>query len=104
MHPMNKKDHFKLGLFSANCSGGLAVTKIEERWGATWEENLRMARIADKAGIDFLLPIARWIGYKGDTNFHGSVLSPFRGLLRCWRPLSGFPFFQPFTRPSTTRW
>jgi FMNH2-dependent dimethyl sulfone monooxygenase len=76
MHPMNRKDHFKLGLFSANCSGGLAVTKIEERWGATWEENLRMARIADQAGIDFLLPIARWIGYKGDTNFHGSVLEP----------------------------
>lgn len=67
---------FKLGLFSSNCSGGLAVTKIEERWGATWDENLRMAQLADKIGIDFLLPIARWIGYKGDTNFHGSVLDP----------------------------
>ncbi|MCW4465308.1 LLM class flavin-dependent oxidoreductase [Glutamicibacter sp. MNS18] len=72
---LDNKD-FKLGLFSANCSGGLAVTKIDERWAATWEENLAMARLADRIGFDFLLPIARWIGYKGETNFHGSVLDP----------------------------
>lgn len=72
---LDRKD-FKLGLFSANCSGGLAVTKIDERWGATWDENLAMAKAADRLGFDFLLPIARWIGYKGDTNFHGSVLDP----------------------------
>lgn len=72
---LDRKD-FKLGLFSSNCSGGLAVTKIDERWGATWEENLAMAKVADRLGFDFLLPIARWIGYKGDTNFHGSVLDP----------------------------
>jgi FMNH2-dependent dimethyl sulfone monooxygenase len=67
---------FKLGLFSPNCSGGLAVTKAPERWSGSWEDNLRLARIADEAGIDFLLPIARWIGYGGETNFHGGVLEP----------------------------
>lgn len=70
------KNSFKLGLFSPNCSGGLAVTKIPERWSASWEDNLAMARLADEVGLDFLLPIARWIGYKGDTNFHGHVLDP----------------------------
>ncbi len=65
---------FKLGLFSANCSGGLAVTKAPDRWSASWEDNLQLAQLADEVGIDFLLPIARWIGYGGDTNFHGSVL------------------------------
>lgn len=52
---LDRKD-FKLGLFSSNCSGGLAVTKIDERWGATWEENLAMAKAADRLGFDFLLP------------------------------------------------
>ena len=28
---------FKIGLFSANCSGGLAVTKIPERWSASYD-------------------------------------------------------------------
>ncbi|GAA4696613.1 LLM class flavin-dependent oxidoreductase [Pseudonocardia yuanmonensis] len=67
---------FKLGLFSANCSSGLAVTRVPERWSGSWADNLRLARLADEVGIDFLLPIARWIGYGGDTNFHESVLDP----------------------------
>ena len=66
----------KLGLFSANCSSGMAVTTIEDRWAATWDDNLRLARLADEVGIDFMLPIARWIGYGGSTNFHESVLDP----------------------------
>lgn len=65
---------FKLGFFAANCSGGMAVTKIDDRWNNTWENNLKMAQLADEAGIEFLLPIARWIGYGGETNFHGNVL------------------------------
>jgi alkanesulfonate monooxygenase SsuD/methylene tetrahydromethanopterin reductase-like flavin-dependent oxidoreductase (luciferase family) len=66
----------KLGLFSANCSSGLAVTTIDERWPASWEDNLTLARLADRVGLDFMLPIARWIGYGGNTNFHESVLDP----------------------------
>jgi alkanesulfonate monooxygenase SsuD/methylene tetrahydromethanopterin reductase-like flavin-dependent oxidoreductase (luciferase family) len=67
---------FKLGLFSANCSSGLAVTKSEDRWSGSWDDNVRMAQVADEVGIDFLVPIARWIGYGGETNFHESVLDP----------------------------
>ena len=72
---LGEKD-FQLGLFSPNCSSGLAVTKIPERWSGNWEDNLRLAQLADEVGIDFLLPIARWIGYGGDTNFHEGVLDP----------------------------
>lgn len=68
--------HFRLGLFSSNCSGGLAVTTIPERWSASWEDNLTLAKLADEVGLDFMLPIARWIGYGGTTNFHESVLEP----------------------------
>ncbi|GAA2351500.1 LLM class flavin-dependent oxidoreductase [Saccharopolyspora halophila] len=67
---------FKLGLFSPNCSGGLAATTVAERWPATWSGNLELARLADRTGIDFILPIARWIGYQGSSEFHHSVLEP----------------------------
>ncbi|MEV6912294.1 LLM class flavin-dependent oxidoreductase [Amycolatopsis sp. NPDC051071] len=67
---------FKLGVFASNCSSGLAVTKVPERWSGSWQDNLRLAKLADDAGIDFLLPAARWIGYGGETNFHESVLDP----------------------------
>ena len=64
----------KLGTFSANCSGGMAVTKVEERWDNNWDNNIDLVQQCDEAGIEFMLPIARWIGYEGDTDFHGNVL------------------------------
>jgi alkanesulfonate monooxygenase SsuD/methylene tetrahydromethanopterin reductase-like flavin-dependent oxidoreductase (luciferase family) len=44
---------------------------VPERWHATWDENQRMAMMADDAGMDFHLPVARWKGYGGETNFEG---------------------------------
>ena len=72
--PIFNANRLKLGLFSPNCSGGMAVTKVAERWDNRWDNNIALARMADEAGLEFLLPIARWIGYGGETDFHGSVL------------------------------
>lgn len=82
---------FILGTFASNCSSGMTVTKIPERWSNTWENNLALAHLLDDAGIEFMLPIARWIGYGGDTNFHGNVLETMTwatGLLARTRRLS----------------
>lgn len=73
-HPFFQHDRFLLATFSSNCSGGMTVSKLPERWAATMENNLKLAKLLDDAGIDFMLPIARWIGYGGDTDFHGTVL------------------------------
>jgi FMNH2-dependent dimethyl sulfone monooxygenase len=71
---MFNANKLKLGIFSPNCSGGMAVTKVPERWDASWENNLKLAQMADEAGIEFLLPIARWKGYGGETDFEGTTL------------------------------
>jgi len=73
-HPFLSGDHFLLGTFSTNCSGGMTVSRLPDRWVADWENNLRIGQMLDDAGIDFMLPIARWIGYGGETDFHGYVL------------------------------
>ena len=67
-HPLKGPNKFKLGVFSMNADGGLAITTVPERWRARWSDNLNCARIADAAGIEFLLPIARWKGFGGQTN------------------------------------
>src|SRR5438477_355630 len=71
MHNANK---LKIGLFGANCSSGRAVTLVPERWSGSWPDNLKLAQMADDAGIDFLLPIGRWKGYGGDTDYQGATL------------------------------
>lgn len=64
-HPLRSGHRLKLGVFSMNADGGLAITDVAERWPATWADNLAAAKIADRAGLDFLLPIARWSGFGG---------------------------------------
>ena len=64
----------KLGIFAANCSSGTAATTIPGRWSASWEDNLKLAQLADAGGIDFMLPLARWRGYGGGTDFEGAIL------------------------------
>src|ERR1700732_2467621 len=93
----------KIGLFGANCSSGRAVTLVPERWSGTWPDNVRLARMADDAGIDFLLPIARWKGYGGDTDYQGATLETVTwacGLLASTRHVTVFgtvhaPLFNP---------
>lgn len=90
---MFRPGQFLLGTFASNCSSGMSVTKVAERWDNSWDNNLQLARLLDDAGIDFMLPIARWIGYGGETNFHGNVLETVTwaaGLLSQTRQITVF--------------
>ncbi|HGJ5897505.1 LLM class flavin-dependent oxidoreductase [Arsenophonus apicola] len=75
-NPMFNNNKFKLGIFSINCSGGLAMTTVKGSWLNSWENNLKIAQLADKAGIEFILPAARWLGYEKGSSFHANVLEP----------------------------
>ncbi|MEZ5773941.1 MAG: LLM class flavin-dependent oxidoreductase [Hyphomicrobiaceae bacterium] len=66
-HPMRGPSRFKLGVFSTNADGGLAITTVPERWPARWDEIVATAQLADRGGLDFFLPIARWRGFGGAT-------------------------------------
>src|SRR3954469_17869573 len=70
---MGSANRLKLGLFGANCSSGRAVTMVPERWSGSWPDCLARARTADEAGIEFMLPIGRWKGYGGDTDYQGAT-------------------------------
>jgi dimethylsulfone monooxygenase len=67
-HPMKGPNRFKLGVFSTNADGGLAITDVPERWRAGWDDNLTAVGIADRAGMEFFLPIARWQGFGGKNH------------------------------------
>jgi len=70
-HPLFGRNRFKLGIFSANCDGGLTMSLAPERWRAEWDDIVAMSRIADEAGIEFILPVAKWRGYQGKANVYG---------------------------------
>jgi len=93
----------QIGMFGANCSSGRSATKVPERWSASWPDCVRLARMAEEAGIDFMLPIGRWKGYGGETDFHGRTLETVTwaaGLLAATKRITVFgtvhaPLFNP---------
>ena len=92
-YPLRNGNPFKLGLFSVNADGGLAFTTVENRWRADWDDIAAMAQLGDKAGIEFILPIARWKGYGGETNARGTsfeTLTHAAGLAALTRSIAIF--------------
>ncbi len=102
-HQMYNNNKFKVGLFGANCSSGRAINTLPERWLADWESTEAMGKLADEAGFDFLLPIGRWKGYGGPTNFQGTTFETITwatGLLATTKRITVFgtvhaPMFNP---------
>jgi dimethylsulfone monooxygenase len=90
---MGSANRLKIGLFGANCSSGRAVTLVPERWSGSWEDCLQLAQMADEAGIEFMLPIGRWKGYGGDSDYQGATFETVTwacGLLAKTRRLTVF--------------
>ena len=71
-NPLFGDAKLKLGLFGVNVSNGCAITTAEECFRATWQETLAIAQTADRFGYDALVPVARWKGFGGETNFNGT--------------------------------
>ncbi len=100
---MYSANTLQIGMFGANCSSSRTATLVPERWSASWEDCLALARMADDAGIDFMLPIGRWKGYGGETDFHGTTLETITwacGLLAATKRITVFgtvhaPLFHP---------
>ncbi|MEJ2863616.1 LLM class flavin-dependent oxidoreductase [Actinomycetospora flava] len=61
----------KLGVFSFNASGGLNITTEPRKYHVSWEHTSAIARQAEKMGLEFVLPVAKWRGYGGETDFYG---------------------------------
>ncbi|MBT6313328.1 MAG: LLM class flavin-dependent oxidoreductase [Alphaproteobacteria bacterium] len=76
-HPINSGNAMKLGIMAFNCSGGSTVTTAPEAWPMTWSDNVKLAKLADDAGFEALLPVGRWKGYGGPSNFNNSTFESF---------------------------
>ena len=70
-------NRFKFGVFGLNCAGGMTLSSAPERWRAEWDDIAKVATIADEAGVEFLLPIAKWHGLGGQADMWGRSYETF---------------------------
>ena len=75
--PLYGEQKLKLGLFGTNCSNGLTISHAPTTYEATWQHSLAVARRADSIGFEMLVPIARWRGFGGTTDFNGNCFETY---------------------------
>src|SRR5205814_1286524 len=77
MNAVQNDNRLKLGVFGFNCSNGCAATTAEGHLEMTWPNVKDIAEQADQAGFEALVPIARWRGFGGETNFNGTCFETY---------------------------
>lgn len=63
-------NRLKLGVFGVNVSGGCSMTDMPESLKVEWAESVAIAKAAEQAGIEAMIPVARWRGMGGKVNFN----------------------------------
>jgi alkanesulfonate monooxygenase SsuD/methylene tetrahydromethanopterin reductase-like flavin-dependent oxidoreductase (luciferase family) len=73
LHPaLQGGNRLKLGTFGTNLAPGITFTRIPGTLRADWAQVRAIARTTDAMGLEAIVPIARWKGYGGPTDPHGS--------------------------------
>jgi FMNH2-dependent dimethyl sulfone monooxygenase len=70
-NPLFNDRKLRLGTFCSNLSGGCAITSIDGTLEATWPQTMALAKMADTMQMEALVPVGRWKGFGGVTNFNG---------------------------------
>ena len=76
-NPLFNDRKLKLGTFCTNLSHGCAISSLEGVLEATWPNTLDLARMGDAMEFEALVPVGRWKGFGGVTNFNGAGFETF---------------------------
>jgi alkanesulfonate monooxygenase SsuD/methylene tetrahydromethanopterin reductase-like flavin-dependent oxidoreductase (luciferase family) len=76
---LTNANRLKLGTFSTNLEHGGFITTLPGTLRAEWAQVKRVAQLVDRMGLELIVPVARWKGYGGRTNFSGPSFDTF-----CW--------------------
>ena len=71
-NPLFGKAKLKLGTFCTNLSGGCTMSSIDGLLEADWPSTVTLAQLAEEMDFEALVPVARWKGFGGKTNFNGA--------------------------------
>jgi alkanesulfonate monooxygenase SsuD/methylene tetrahydromethanopterin reductase-like flavin-dependent oxidoreductase (luciferase family) len=70
-------NRMKLGVMAFNCSEGSTITSVPEAWKLNWADTVEIAQGVDRAGMEALLPVGRWRGYGGPSDFNSTTFESF---------------------------
>ena len=96
-NPVFNDRKLKLGTFGTNLDRGCAISTIDRVLDINWPNTLELARISEQMEFEALVPIGRWRGFGGVTNFNGPGFECFS-----WAAGSAPPPSIPASSPPRT--
>ncbi|MFT8243536.1 LLM class flavin-dependent oxidoreductase [Roseomonas sp. BN140053] len=76
-NPLFNDRKLKLGTFCTNLSGGCTMSDIPGILQADWPSSLALAQLADAMEFEAIVPVGRWKGFGGSTDFNGAGFECF---------------------------
>ena len=70
-------NRMKLGVMAFNCSHGSTITTVPEAWRLDWADTVEIAQGVDRSGMEAILPVGRWRGYGGPSDFNNCTFESF---------------------------
>jgi alkanesulfonate monooxygenase SsuD/methylene tetrahydromethanopterin reductase-like flavin-dependent oxidoreductase (luciferase family) len=70
-NPLFNDRKLKLGTFCTNLSGGCTMSKADGMLDADWSSATALAKMADAMEFEAIVPVGRWKGFGGETDFNG---------------------------------
>lgn len=75
--PLFNDNKLKLGIFGQNCSNGCTITHAPTTFVPTYKHSVAISQMADRLGLELLVPVGRWKHFGGTTQFNGENLEVF---------------------------
>ncbi|MGE0858418.1 MAG: LLM class flavin-dependent oxidoreductase [Gammaproteobacteria bacterium] len=75
--PLFNDNPLKLGIFGQNCSNGCTITHAPTSFEPTYAHNVAISRLADRLGLELLVPVGRWKHFGGSTRFNENNLEVY---------------------------
>jgi len=69
-NPLFNSNKLKLGTFCSNLSGGCTMSAADGMLECDWPSTTRLAQLSDEMEFEALVPVGRWKGFGGDTDFN----------------------------------
>ncbi|MEW6298822.1 MAG: LLM class flavin-dependent oxidoreductase [Thermodesulfobacteriota bacterium] len=75
--PVFNDNKMKLGVFGQNCSNGCTISHAETTFEPTYAHSVSISQKADAFGFELLVPVGRWRGFGGSTDFNGTCMETY---------------------------
>ena len=75
--PLFSRNRMKLGVFGLNLTSAAGITAAKDRHEVDWKQNVRLVQMAERAGFEAAVPVARWRGFEGASNPWGESFETY---------------------------